>query len=170
MTPARLSLRVAMLVLSLGLVGCVSLGQDSLLVPGQSRAEDVAARYGQPTRVWPEADGGRTLEYASQPFGERCYMVRIAADGKLVSIEDALQPANRLRVEPGMTTEQVSRLLGRERSRMFFRLSGEEVWDWNVPPDQSGYLLRFNVHFKQGLVARTTYSMEFPLLDRSPAD
>jgi len=131
------------------------------LRPGTSRSEDVIAAYGQPKRVWPEADGGRTLEYSSQPMGRQCYMVRLAADGRLVSIEDALSAANRARIEPGMTPEQVSRMLGAERSRVFFRLSGEDVWDWTVEPDQSGYGLRFNVHFKDGVVVRTTHSMVF---------
>lgn len=132
------------------------------LQPGVSRSEDVIAAYGQPRRVWPEADGGRTLEYSSQPMGRHCYMVRLDGNGRLLAIEDGLSAANRARVEPGMTPEQVSRLLGTERSRVFFRLSGEDVWDWTVEPDQIGYGLRFNVHFKDGRVVRTSQSMVFP--------
>lgn len=71
-------------------------------------------------------------------------------------------PAERARVEPGMTPEQVSRLLGTERSRVFYRHSGEEVWDWNIVPDTPGYGMRFNVHFKDGVVLRTSQSMVFP--------
>jgi hypothetical protein len=153
-------MRIAALTLSAALLaGCATAPP---LLPGTSRSEDVIAAYGQPKRVWPEADGGRTLEYSSQPMGRHCYMVRLAADGRLVSIEDALSAINRARVEPGMTPAQVSRLLGTERSRVFFRLSGEDVWDWTVEPDQTGYGLRFNVHFKEGRVVRTTQSMVFP--------
>lgn len=156
-------MRLATLLLcSALLAGCATLGGDARLQPGISRDADVMALYGQPTRVWPEADGGRTLEYATQPRGTRCYMVRLSADGRLVAVEDGLSPASRARIEPGMTPEQVSRILGTERSRVLFRLSGEDVWDWTIEPDQSGYGMRFNVHFKDGAVVRTTQSMVFP--------
>lgn len=144
------------------LASCATPDRDARLQPGSSREADVIAIYGQPNRVWPGADGGHTLEYSSQPMGRHTYMVRITPDGRLVGVEDGLSPAGRARIEPGMTPEQVSRLLGRERTRVFFRLSGEEVWDWTIEPDQSGYGLRFNVHFKDGIVVRTTQSMVFP--------
>lgn len=156
-------MRLAPLALCAALLaGCATPDRDARLQPGVSRGEDVIALYGQPTRVWPEADGGRTLEYSTQPRGEHCYMVRIAADGRLVGIENALSPASRARIEPGMTPEQVSRILGTERSRVFFRQSGEEVWDWTIQPDQTGYGMRFNVHFKDGRVVRAGQSMVFP--------
>lgn len=143
------------------LAGCATPDRDARLQPGSSREADVVAIYGPPVRVWPQADGGRTLEYSSQPMGRHAYMVRLAADGRLLGVEDGLSPTGRARVEPGMTPEQVSRLLGRERTRVFFSNSGEDVWDWTVEPDQAGYGLRFNVHFKGGVVVRTTQSMVF---------
>lgn len=153
-------MRIAALALSaLLLAGCATAPR---LEVGISRSEDVLAAYGQPRRIWPEADGGRTLEYSSQPMGRHCIMVRLDADGRLLNIEDGLSAASRARIEPGMTPEQVSRILGAERSRVFFRLSGEDVWDWTVEPDQIGYGLRFNVHFKDGRVVRTSQSMVFP--------
>lgn len=144
------------------LAGCATPDRDARLQPGSSREADVVALYGAPVRVWPEADGGRTLEYTTQPMGRHAWMVRLSADGRLVSVVDGLSPAGRARVEPGMTPEQVSRLLGRERSRVFFRNSGEDVWDWTIEPDQTGYGMRFNVHFKDGVVVRTTQVMVFP--------
>ena len=156
-------MRLALLILCTALLaGCATPDRDARLQAGLSRSEDVIALYGQPVRIWPEADGGRTLEYSSQPMGRHCYMVRLAADGRLVAIHDGLAPASRARIEPGMTPEQVSRLLGTERSRVFFSNSGEDVWDWTIEPDQTGYGLRFNVHFKDGRVLRTTQSMVFP--------
>ncbi|RTL43383.1 MAG: hypothetical protein EKK53_10125 [Burkholderiales bacterium] len=144
------------------LAGCATPDRDARLQVGASREADVVALYGAPGRVWPEADGGRTLEYSTQPMGRSTWMVRLGADGRLLGVIDALTPAGRARIQPGMTPEQVSRLLGRERSRVAFRQSGEEVWDWTIEPDQSGYGMRFNVHFKDGVVVRTTQSMVFP--------
>ena len=149
-------------VLTAGLSGCATPIKDERLRPGVSTGAELMQYYGPPSRVWPEADGGRTLEYATQPFGQTCYMVRLDAQDRFVSAVDALAPAQRERVQPGMTPEQVTRMLGRERTRVFFRNSGEDVWDWNVPPDMNGYLLRFNVHFKDGVVLRTSYSAVYP--------
>lgn len=150
----------AVMVAALG--GCATPVKDERLRPGASTGAEVQQYYGAPSRVWPEADGGRTLEYATQPFGQTCFMVRLDAQDRLVSATDGLSAANRARIEPGLTPEQVSRLLGRERSRVFFQLSGEDVWDWNIPPEMNGYMLRFNVHFKDGRVVRTSQSVVYP--------
>jgi hypothetical protein len=155
----------ALLLLSLALTGCAGLGAPGRrLVVGVSTQAEVLASFGPPKRSWPNADGGQTLEYSSQPFGQNCWMATLAADGRLLRLEDTLLPASRFSIVPGMTPEQVSHLLGRERSRVVYRFSGEDVWDWNVAPDSIGgdYLLRFNVHFKDGVVVRISQSTVFP--------
>ncbi len=150
------------LLLLAAIGGCAYPGHDPRLKPGVSSAADLTSYYGAPHRIWEEPDGGKTYEYSSQPFGNTCYMVRLDAAGRLVSVEDTLLYASRMSIEPGMTPEQVSHRLGQERTRVFYRLSGEEVWAWNVQPDQTGYQLRFNVHFKDGVVLRTSQNMVFP--------
>lgn len=154
-------LRGWVLALALAVSGCASLDHDPRLVRGRSRSTEVIALYGAPVRSWVDADGSKTLEYSRQPWGTQCLMVRLDADDRLTGIEDVLLPQGRARIQPGQTPEQVSRLLGRERSRVRYALSGEEVWDWNIAPDTPGYGLRFNVHFKDGRVVRTTQSMVF---------
>jgi hypothetical protein len=135
---------------------------DPLLQPGASNGAQLIARLGPPSAIWPEADGGRSLQYATQPMGQTCLSLRLDAQDRLLHARDALAEAQRLQMREGMTTQEVSHLLCRERSRVFYAHSGEEVWDWNVAPDQSGYRLRFNVHFKNGRVLRTSQSMVFP--------
>lgn len=149
-------------VATVALSGCATPARDERLRPGVTTSAEIQQYYGQPTRVWPEADGGRTFEYATQPFGRHCYMVRLDAQDRYVSTVDGLSPASRERIVPGMTPEQVLRVLGHERTRVFFRLSGEDVWDWSIEPEMNGYLLRFNVHFKDGVVVRTSQSVVYP--------
>lgn len=169
--PARPFASLMLGLLALLLSGCASLDRGDGLVPGETRAEQVLALYGPPVRRWTHEDGSETLEYSSQPFGRTCYLLTLDRAGRLQRVEETLNEASRFgTIRPGMTPEQVSRRLGQERSRVFFSNSGEEVWDWNVPPDQGGYLLRFNVHFKDGRVQRSSQSMvdpeRFPWLER----
>ena len=95
-------MRLATLLLCTALLaGCATPDRDARLQPGVSREADVVAIYGQPRRVWPEAGGGRTLEYSTQPRGEHCYMVRLAADGRLLGAEDTLSPRAGRASRPG---------------------------------------------------------------------
>lgn len=126
--------------------------------PGATTEAEILATYGQPTRRWAEADGGATLEYATQPMGVSCFMVRLDPAGRVSNVRDALLDANLARVEVGMDAAQVDRLLGRHRSVEFFFLSGETVWDWNIPSMGPGIATHFNVHFKDGRVVRATRS------------
>ena len=148
--------------LLVSLAACVSVPSPRSVSPGMSSTA-VLAQYGQPVQVWPDLDGkgGKTLEYSQQPMGQSTLMIRVDGEGRVISIEDTLQAAARARVQPGWTPVQVSRLLGRERSRMFFKNSGEDVWDWTVPDDSINRRQRFNVHFKDGVVLRTSHSMIF---------
>jgi hypothetical protein len=146
----------------LALAGCANLDPLLSLRLGSSTRADVITRQGTPTRVWQDAEGGSTLEYAEQPFGQRCFMFKLDNQDKLLAFRDGLSAVERDKIQAGMTTEEVSRLLGQERTRVFFRFSEEDVWDWNVAPDQPGALRRFNVHFKGERVFRTSYSVVFP--------
>jgi hypothetical protein len=163
--PARFCFKAlglgACLAAWLALTACASADPMRALRLGSSARADVQAQQGLPTRVWPDADGGSTLEYSQQPFGQRALMFKLDAAGLLLGFRDGLDNTERDRVVVGMTVEDVQRLLGRERSRVFFTFSGEDVWDWNVESDQATALRRFNVHFKEGRVVRTSYSMVF---------
>jgi hypothetical protein len=149
-------------LMCLSLAACVSVPSPRSVSPGMSSSA-VLAQYGQPVQVWPDLDGkgGKTLEYSQQPMGQSTLMIRVDGEGRVISIEDTLLAASRARIQPGWTPDQVSRLLGRERSRVFFRNSGEDVWDWTVPDDSINRRQRFNVHFKDGVVLRTSHSMIF---------
>jgi hypothetical protein len=149
------------LIATAALPACALFAPAPAWQPGATTRDDIVRSQGAPSRVWADADGGSTLEYSSQPFGTTCWMFKLDATGRLVSAQDTLRPAGRDQVQPGMTPEQVNRLLGRERSRVFFYFSGEDVWDWHIASDQPSHELRFNVHFAGGVVVRTSQSVVY---------
>lgn len=126
-----------------------------------SNDTDSITVHREPTARWPNEDGSTVLEFGTQPMGITCLMIHVAADGTLLAHWDALSLANRARIGPGMDQATVRRLLGPYRIIQNFRFSGEEVWDWNVENDGPGYATRFNVHFVDGKVTRTSQTYEF---------
>lgn len=151
----RLSIGVVMLLLA----GCAGFGQPRVF----STEAELLDRRGTPDRVWANDDGTRTLEYSTQPKGIRNWMYTVDADGRVVAQFDALTRENLRRVKVGMTVAEVERLLGRHREINRFRLSGEEVWNWNVENEWPDLLAtRFNVHFVDGAVKRTSFTLVLP--------
>lgn len=100
------------------------------LEEGVSTEADVVQRFGQPERVWNEPDGARTLEYNRQPEGVRNYMITIGADGRMSALHQVLTAPNFERVQPGMGSEEVRRLLGKPARRVPYVLKNEVVWTW----------------------------------------
>lgn len=96
-----------------------------------STEADVRARFGEPETIWPESDGGHTLEYNRQPAGHRNYMITIGPGGKMTALRQVLAPHNFERVRPGMEEEAVRRLLGKPAKRTPYVLKQETDWDWN---------------------------------------
>lgn len=150
----RILTLLALLILS----GCAAFEPPR---PLTTEAEALAV-HGEPTRRWDNGDGTTTLEYSTQPYGHRALMVTVDASGVVIDQYDALSDENLARVRPGMTQDEVSRLLGTHRSVQVFKLSGEEVWDWNVYNDGPGVATLFNVHFIDGKVVRTSRTYVYP--------
>ncbi|TAK91957.1 MAG: hypothetical protein EPO06_01695 [Burkholderiaceae bacterium] len=144
------------------LSACAAWNPMATLVPGNAIQADVHARLGSPSQIHQDAGGGQTWEYSTQPYGTTCYMASFDASGTLQRLVDALSEDERAKVQAGMTQQQVRRLLGHQRSVEFFRLSGEEVWDWNVTNTGPGIATYFNVHFKDGKVLRTSFTYVYP--------
>ena len=136
------------------LVGCDAQRIEEL-EEGLATEQDVRARFGEPERVWPEADGARTLEYNRQPAGHRNYMITIGADGKMSALRQVLTPENFARITPGMALHEVRRRLGRPAKITPYALSGETHHDWRFLEPPTTRLL-FTVITTDGrTVART---------------
>lgn len=116
------------------------------LKPGSSRMQDVEDIMGPPTMTWRDADGMQTWEYPRTPNGVVNYMLDFGPDGVLRAVRQVLTEENFARVTPGMTREQIRRLLGQPAHEYYFALKAEHVWDW-LKKDNLGGETYFNVHF-----------------------
>lgn len=112
------------------LTGCGSTGS---FATGVGTEAELRARHGAPGMIWNEPDGSRLLEYSGQPNGTFAHMVLVAADGRVREIRQAFTEANFRRLVPGLTQDEVRRLLGRPEERLRFHLKpDEEVWTWRI--------------------------------------
>lgn len=118
------------------------------LSKGVSSEADVRMVMGKPEIVWEEEDGTRTLEYPKGPEGARTWMFSIDRYGKMLDYRQVLTPENFGRIRPGMTRDEVRRMLGTPGSVVQFRLKNEEVWDWRYLDGVNTKM--FNVHFDSG--------------------
>lgn len=129
------------------------------LAKGISTEADVRGVMGQPDTVWEEENGARTLEYPKGPEGARTWMFDIDRSGKLVDYRQVLTESTFGAIKPGMSRDEVRRMLGRPKSVAEFRLKNEEVWDWRYL-DVTQKTRLFNVHFDRntGRVTGTSAS------------
>ena len=140
-----------LLALLVGLAGCDE-QRISELREGVSTEAEVRARFGEPEKVWEAQDmaslplpgvtaepGARTLEYNRQPEGMVNYMITIAPDGKMSALRQVLTPQNFARVAPGMSMEQVRKMLGKPMKVTTYALKQETHYDWRYlnPPNNA---------------------------------
>ena len=145
----RTVLAMGLLSLILGLAGCDS-EHIKALEEGVATEADVRARFGEPEKIWEARDlvslpvpgallepGARTLEYNRQPAGNVNYMITIGADGKMSALRQVLTPQNFDKVLPGMSMEQVRKLLGKPMKITPYALKRETHYDWRYlnPPN-----------------------------------
>ena len=150
------NLRVVLLAISLalGLAACDFIAEKKLKV-GESTAEDVRKFMGKPEMIWEEKDGSQTLEYVRSPEGHQTYMVSIGADGKYKGMKNILVNDEFQKIKPGMTRDDVRRVLGKPTEVVTFKLKSEEVWSWRHISEGNRSEM-FNVHFDLDGKAKTT--------------
>ena len=138
------TMRSAILLLSAALLvsACASYGGSSLK-PGVSSVAEVEATMGVPAKRWQNPDGSQQLAYPRGPAGFNNFMVAIAADGRLRSIENVLDMKHFALIERGMSEEQVLRILGPAGcGTSYFPARDERVWVWRYLENS-----RVNAHF-----------------------
>ena len=119
------------LIATLLLAACASYS-GSGLTPGEARLDEVQALMGQPALRWQDADGSVQLAYPRGPAGLETFMVRLGPDGRLQSIANVLDEQTFSHIRPGMTKDEVLRLIGPpEHSRsVYFKARDELAWEW----------------------------------------
>ena len=134
----------------------------SLPVPGTSNEADVIAAFGKPVDTRSLADGSRQLDYPRGPMGRETWRATLSADGRLERLEQLLDEAHFARLKPGMTTEEVHRVLGRHFITSEYRNLEEQVWSWRYV-DVSTRHMFFNAHFdvRTGLLKTTSRTDEY---------
>ena len=133
----------------LGLAGCATPGSGGL-TPGTSTLADVEARLGRPAKTWKNADGSQQLAFPTGPEGTQTFMVFITPDGKLQRIVGVLNEQFFGLIQPGMTQEQVLRLLGPAGAPATpYRRSDTFAWTWLYCQSQN-VMQYFDVSFDAG--------------------
>ena len=154
---ARAGLAATLAVVTM-LVGCDD-QRVKELEEGLSTEVDVRAKFGEPAYIWQESDGSRTFEYNRQPMGARNYMITIGTDGKMSALRQVLAPHNFEKIQPGMTQEQIRRMLGKPAKMVPYQLKQTEEWYWNWidPPTRQ---MQLTVVFGPDRLVQSSYSAE----------
>lgn len=148
-------------VILLLLAGCASFSGRGL-VPGESTEADVIATMGAPAERRPGVTAGETvLWFPRLPYGRESYAARIAADGKLIAIEQRLREENLEKLERNKTTdEQAHDVFGPpwrvdQNPRM-----QREIWTYQMPAIPKAKVLY--LQFSPDHILREYYYMDDP--------
>lgn len=129
------------------LPACDSVNLDKLR-PGVTTMAETRAIMGPPAMEWYDADGSATWEYTRMPYGIVNYMVDFGPNRVVRSVRQVLTEENFAKIRPGMTRDQVRRLLGKPVQEQYFALKREYVWNWKTKSDGS-YDYFFDVYFDE---------------------
>lgn len=142
--------------------GCTSLLPPPVNI-GDSEA-DLLAKRGQPTHRY--QDGKEQLvEYALGPWGQRTYMARLDADGKVVSFEQVLTTEKFAAIKVGEANkDSVLRIIGAPSATSYLSLRDLEVWSY--PYKEAGvWNSLMHVHFDKNGIVRQMLNGPDPWFD-----
>jgi hypothetical protein len=124
-------------VLAVVAAGCASYGGSSL-TPGASSEAEVRALMGPPALEMRDADGTRHLYYPRGPLGTQTFVADVGPGGVLKEMRQVLGDGVFNRIQPGMTEEDVLRLIGPPREKAYFSNLRQTAWDYKFR-DTWGY-------------------------------
>ena len=146
----------------LGVTGCAS--NPDRVAAGASR-DDVLRSYGAPTADI-RTPGGERLQYSRQPAGQQVYNIDLNAEGKVVSVTQAMTEAQFALVQLDVwRVADVVRAFGKPAlTGQVYSFKGD-VWSYRY--DYFGTHKQFHVFIDpQGVVRRTQVTEEIEVRHR----
>ncbi|TCK42621.1 Beta-barrel assembly machine subunit BamE [Paraburkholderia sp. BL8N3] len=129
------------------------------LTPGVTTEAQIRDQMGEPETERTFTDGSKRLEYPRGPAGTNTYMVDLDPNGRFVAVTQVLTAENIAKVRPGMSQDEVRRILGKPTTIAEYPLKKERVWSWHWLEDGVNRDAMFNAHFgPSGLVVTTSRS------------
>jgi hypothetical protein len=116
------------------------------LRPGASTEAELRQVMGEPAMQFANPDGSRELAYPRGPLGSQTFMAHVSREGIVQAIEPVLSDGTFNAIQPGMTEDQVLRMIGPPRETMAFPRLGHVAWDYKYQ-DTWGYQAIFSVTF-----------------------
>ena len=153
--------RTAALAFAVIVAGCANFNS---IQPADTE-DSIRERFGPPDTIWENPDGSVLWQFPQGFYATETFMVTIGSDGKVKSVHQALSEPFFSQIQPGMTKEDVHRILGRPREIWRFPSRNEETWTWRYR--DTNFML-FHVLFdtKTGTVRRTQRLQEITFPDR----
>ena len=141
------SLCVALVV---ALAGCAADGYN--LRPGVSTVDEVHRGMGPPAMEFTNSDGSRVLAYPRGPLGTQTFMVDVSREGTVQAVRQVLGDGTFNQIRPGLTRDQVLRMIGPPGDSMSFPRMEQDSWEWRYQDDWR-YTAIFSVNFdRNGIV------------------
>jgi len=152
--------RASALALAVLAAGCASF---SSVTPGDSDV-NVKDKVGAPATVWKNPDGSEVWQYPQGYYATQTFVITMGADKRVEEIHQALSEPYFSKIVPGMSRDDVYRMLGRPREIWNFPARDEETWIWRY--FDMNYMF-FNVLFDHtaGTVRKTQRLQEILFLE-----
>lgn len=144
-----------LVALAVSLAGCAVDGYN--LQPGVSTADDAVRSMGTPAMEFANPDGSRSLAYPRGPLGMQTFMVDVGRDGRVLAVRQALTDETFNRIRPGMTQDEVLRLVGPPGDHMEFPRMRQVSWEWRYQ-DTWRYTAIFSVNFDANRVVVSKFT------------
>jgi hypothetical protein len=131
------------------------------------RPEADLASLGRPVGEYPNPDGSRTLAYSPGYYRGVTYIAEVDPRGTVRAVRQALVEESFQQVVPGMSREEVLRLIGPPLDSTQFDRQRETSWEYRFV-DAWGYRAFFYVNFdpRGNVVSKLTRRIENDRLPR----
>ncbi|RJG11230.1 hypothetical protein [Massilia cavernae] len=155
-------IRLLMIFGAIALAGCAAMMRTPPAIG--DTVDVVQAKFGQPTAVYPTADG-RVLEYAIGPMGQYTWMATIGPDGRMTTFEQVLTGEKFATLKIGKATHgDVLCAIGRPAEMSYLSLPDLEVWSYRYK-EAGVWNSMMHVHFDRNGVLKMMQSGPDPMYE-----